>query len=138
MTKPGVTIGYGAVILEALDEYQAFFIRDDEDTRREATAAMMMAIASGAQPVGALQAVIVEGVLTTNWGLVGAAALALTGIAKENWFYIKASKEMAGTRTEMFPLKARTVEDARAEIEALPEVRAMKVRLREKMVETKQ
>jgi hypothetical protein len=115
---PEDAIGYGCIVVPALDEYQGFFIRDNQNLNREATTVMMMAMAVGVNPVGALQAVIVECVLTKDWGKVAAAALALAGLTKQKFFWIKASKEPEGTRTEMFPLKATTAEEARLEIDA--------------------
>lgn len=123
---PTDCIGYGAVIVPALDEYQGFFIRDNDTIQPHATTAMMTAMVSGAHPVGALQAVIVEGVLNKNFGLVGAAALALVGFTKMKFFVILGNKEPEGTRTEMRSLKARTIEEARAEIESMPEVEKLK------------
>jgi hypothetical protein len=77
-------------------------------------------------------------VLTKDWSKVATLALALTGISKMNFWWIKASKEPEGTRTEMFPLKATTVEEARAEIDALPEVIDIKHRLVESLRQPKQ
>lgn len=145
MPKPDLTpptpescIGYGCVVVPELDEYQAFFIRENESITREATTVMMMAMATGAHPIGSLQAVIVDGVLKKEWGQVACASLALTGLTKHKFFWIKASKEPEGTRSEMFPLKATTVEDARAEINALPEVIELKQRLMASLGQRKQ
>lgn len=126
---PVNTIGYGCVVVPDLDEYQGFFIVNDENKWAEANTVMLLAMAAGAHPIGALQAVIVEAVLTKDWGRAGVTALALASLTKHHFFWIKASKEAEGTRSEMFPLKATTVEEARAEIDTLPEVIALKKRL---------
>jgi hypothetical protein len=124
---PADAIGYGCVVVPDLDEYQGFFIRDNDMTcRRETNTVMLFAMGSGAHPIGALQAVCVDAVLKKDWGQLGIASLALASLTKHKFFWIKASKEPEGTRSEMFPLKATTVEEARAEIDRLPEVIELK------------
>lgn len=136
MTK---VIGYGAVIIPHLDEFQGFFLVEDAALDREAVKMQMMALAT--QPssvIGALQAVIVEGVVTHKQHVAGIGARALWGITKEPFFYIEATKEAKGTHTQMHVLKATTVEDAQAEIHNLPQVIAIKQRLLETLQRPKQ
>jgi hypothetical protein len=123
---PEDAIGYGCVVVPELNEYQGFFICDNADMRRETNTIMLFAMGSGAHPIGALQAVCVDAVLKKDWGQLAIASLALASMSKHKFFWIKASKERAGTRSEMFPLKAATVEEARAEIDRLPEVIELK------------
>ena len=132
------TIGYGAVVLPALNEFQGFYLVDDPILHKDAVKAQMMALLAGPDNIiGALQATVVEGIVTKNFTLTGTAALALHGITKMKFFWIKATKEPGGTRTEMFPLKATTLEDAQHEVNHLPEVLAIKKRLRVEMMKPK-
>lgn len=135
---PPHTIGYGAVVLPHLDEFQGFFIVDDPALHKHAVMAQFTAILSmPSGAIGALQAAIVEGVITHNFGMVGATALALHGITKVPYFWIKASKEAEGTRTEMFPLEAQSIRAAQIEINKLPLVMDIKARLRVGMAKRK-
>lgn len=139
MTDQGDVIGYGAVVLPHLNEFQGFFLVQSEAIDREALKVQMMALAT--QPTGvhgALQAVIVEGVVTKNWSAVAAAARALHGVTKEPFFYIEATREFGGTRTQMHTLKAKTVEEAQQEIHNLPAVTEIKQRLIAEMHQRKQ
>lgn len=131
-------VGYGCVIVPDLNEYQGFFINNDEVLWREANTTMLFAMASGVSPIGALQAVCVDAVLNKDWPRLGVTALALASLTKQYFFVIKASKEPEGTRSQMVELKARSVEDARREIETLPEVIALKGRLMDELRKTKQ
>lgn len=137
---PPNTIGYGVVIVPALDEYQGMFIVDNEVIRPEAIklqlAAMMNAPRSN--PIGALQAAVVEGVITKNTQLTAAAAFALHGMTREKFWVITATMASGGTYTDMKIMAATTVEEARAEVEAMPEVVALKERLRGAIRERKQ
>jgi N-formylglutamate amidohydrolase len=135
---PPNTIGYGAVVLPHLDEFQGFFIVDDKALHKDAVMAQFSAILtmpSGA--IGALQATIVEGIITHNFPLVAATALALHGITKMPYFWIKATRESGGTRTEMFPLEAKSIRAAQIEINNLPLVKEIKARLRVGMAKRK-
>lgn len=135
---PPNTIGYGAVVMPHLDEFQGFFLVDDKAFHQQAVQMQMMALAATpVNVVGTLQAALAEGVITKNWALVGTAALALYGITKEKFFWIKASREAEGTRTEMFPLEARSVNAAKIEINKLPLVMEIKARLRVGMAKRK-
>ena len=135
---PEGIIGYGAVVLSHLDEFQGFFIIDDKALHREAVQMQMMALATTPMSViGTLQAAIVEGVIRRNNHLVGVAALALHGVTQEPYFWIKATKESGGTRTEMFPLIAQSVREAQTEINGLPIVQEIKARLRVGMAKRK-
>lgn len=139
MAFPKNTIGYGAVVLPHLDEFQGFFLVDDPALHKEAVMAQMGALM--VQPkgvIGALQATIVEGVVTHRMDIVAAASLALHGITKQKFFWIKATKESGGTRTEMFPLKAESVQAAQIEVNNLPLVLEIKDRLRASMTRRKQ
>src|SRR4051812_16113820 len=98
---PDNAIGYGCVIVKDLDEFQGFFICDSKAIWPDANLAMLMAMGTGAHPIGALQAVCVEAVLTKNWPQLGVYALALTSLTKMNYWVIHASKEAEGTRSEM-------------------------------------
>lgn len=135
---PKDTIGYGCVVVSDLDEYQGFFIRDTEQIRRETNTIMLFAMGSGAHPIGALQAVCVDAVLKKDWGQLAIASLALASLSKHKFFWIKASKEPEGTRSEMFPLKAQTVADAKVEIDGLQDVIDLKRRLMERLRGPKQ
>lgn len=136
---PDCTIGYGAVVLPHLDEFQGFFLVDDPILRREAVTMQMMALATRPMGViGALQAAVVEGIITRNFHLTGVAALALHGVTKMPYFWIKATKEPGGTRTEMFELKALSVNAAKIEVNNLPLVLEMKARLQTQMRKRKQ
>lgn len=139
MSIPPDTIGYGAVVLPHLDEFQGFFLVQDEDLNKQAVMAQMTALAINPAGIhGGLQASIVDRVLNRDWHGVGVLALALWGITKEPYFYIKATKEAEGTRTQMFVLKAESVHDAQIEINNLPEVLAIKKRLRKAIQKRKQ
>jgi hypothetical protein len=130
ISNPDGTIGYGAVIMSHLDEFQGFFLVQNEAVDREAVKMQMMALATQPEGIhGALQAVIVEGVVTKRWDVVAAGARALWGITKEPYFYIEATKEGGGTRTQMHVLKARSVEAAQIEVNHLPQVLEIKERL---------
>lgn len=126
---PPNAIGYGCVIVKDLDEYQGFFIVDDESLWRQANTVMAMAMACGGHPIGAIQAIIADGVLNRAWSQVAIAALALSSLSKHKFFVIHAAKEPMGFRTSMEPLKATTVEAARDEINSMPEVMDLKFRL---------
>lgn len=132
------TIGYGAVVLPALNEFQGFYLVDDPILHKDAVKAQMMAMLGGPDNIiGALQATVVESVLMKNALLTCTTALALHGITKMKFFWIKASKEKGGTRSEMFPLKATTIEQAQHEVNHLPEVLEIKKRLRVEMMKPK-
>jgi len=135
---PETCIGYGCVVVPSLNEYQGFFINDTPDLRSQINRTVGLAVMTGQHPIGALQAVIVDRALNRDWTRVGVTALALANLTKVNFFWIKAEREPEGTRTEMFPLNATTVEEARAEIDAIPEVIELKRRLVESLRQPKQ
>lgn len=137
MSAPEGTIGYCAVIIPALDEYQGVFIVDNDEMRPQSVMTMLTAGMTGGHPIGTLQAAMVEGVITRNMGLTGAAALALHGLTKESYFVIIGGKEGNGYRTNMVPLRADNIPDARMEIEAMPAVIELKERLRTEMQKKK-
>lgn len=129
------TVGYCAVVMPTLDHYQAYFIVDDEGMRANAVAMQvtaMMAIGE-ADPFGTLQAAFAEAALENNQTAVGAAALALKGVAQASYFYVLAEKEPMGTRTSLHKLDATNVDSARRMIENLPEVLEIKRRLLSKL-----
>ncbi len=139
MSIPEGTIGYGAVVLAHLDEFQGFYVVRNDHLDKEAVKLQMAAMVM--QPMnarGALEAAVTEGIVTKNETLTGAAALALWGVTKEPYFYIKATREGDGTRTEMFPLEARSIHAAQIEVNNLPAVLEIKERLRAKMTKRKQ
>lgn len=138
MKIPPHTIGFGAVVFPELNEFQGFFLVDDKALHPYAVKAQMMALAATPNGViGALQATIAEGHLLGRQDLVAATALALHGITKKKFFWIKARKEPGGTTTEMFDLKAKTIDQARKEVNHLPEVLEIKKRLRVEMMKPK-
>lgn len=139
MSIPDNTIGYGAAVLPHLDEFQGFFLVDHPSLHREAVQMQMLSLAATPNGVvGALQAAVVEGVVTKNWHLVGVAALALHGVTKKPYFWIEARKAEGGTFTQMHELEARSIQAAQIEINNLPLVLAMKERLRKDMKKRKQ
>ena len=139
MSIPPGTIGYGAIVMPHLDEFQGFFLVQNEDLNKKAVLAQFTAMAVQPGSVhGALQASIVDRALNHDWPGVAVLALALWGLTKEPYFYIKATKEVDGTRTQMFPLKAQSIQAAQIEINNLPEVLEIKERLRKAMKKRKQ
>ncbi|ARK07518.1 hypothetical protein LAV_00143 [Sphingobium phage Lacusarx] len=138
MTPPN-TIGFGAVVIPSLDEFQGFYLIDDKALHQSAVMAQMAAVILGGPggAIGALQATIVEGYIQKRQDLIAANALALHGITKKPYFWIKATIESEGTRTEMFELKATTPDEARIEVNHLPEVLEIKKRLRVEMMKPK-
>jgi hypothetical protein len=130
-------IGYGCVVVPDLDEYQAFFIRDNKALWPRGHGRHDHGDGSGAHPIGALQAVCVESVLTKDWGRV-ASPPSLSPVDQAQVLLDQGVEGAEGTRTEMFPLKAMTVEEARVEIDALPEVIELKRRLVEQLAQPKQ
>lgn len=134
----GKVYGYGAIILPELDEFQGFFLTENEAIDREAVKVQMMALA--AQPTNiaaAIEAVMVEGYITGKEYLVAAGARALWGLKKKSFFYIVARKELGGTRTELFDLHATTVDEAKEEVNNLPLVLQIKDNLRTKVKQPK-
>lgn len=133
MTPPD-TVGYCAVVSPQTDFWQGYFIRDNHSIRQGAQQMQMMAMmmASHANPYGSLQAVLAEGALAGNSAAIASAALALRG-SDTPYFYVLAQVEPNGTTTSLHQIDAASVEEARAKIEAAPEVVAIKKRLTERM-----
>lgn len=87
--------------------------------------------------IGALQASVVQAYVEGKEDNLMVQALALHGITKKAYFWIKASIESEGTRTEMFELQSRSPSEASLEINNLPEVLEIKKRLRVEMMKPK-
>jgi hypothetical protein len=125
-------IGYGAVIVSDLNQYQGFFIRDNEAIRAVANELIrnsVMAEAEGFNRFGALQAAAVEAVLSDNQPLLGAAALALVAQGGHHYFVIHGVREPEGTRTTLVTLHSNTVDEARDEINNSPLIKSIQRRL---------
>lgn len=136
--KPAaVTVGYCAVVLPHLDHYQAYFIVDTPSARASALEMGLKAmLAMGpARSFGAVQAVLVEGALTSDENVVAGAGLSLRNTSGSNYFYVVATREAHGTRTELHKLEASSPDEARDLINALPEVRAIQERLLKSVME---
>jgi hypothetical protein len=129
MDNPANAIGYCAVILPKIDQWQGYWIVDDPTLSQSAVQAQIMAMASGSHPLGVLQAMMVEASLHNNHTGVGVAALALKGMMQTNYFVVIGDKQSAGTVTSAQPLRSTNIDDARAEIDNLPEVKEIKQRL---------
>lgn len=139
MTIPPGTIGFGAVVLPHLNEYQGFYIVDDPEINKKATLLQMTALATSAgRAEGAIQAVLVESIITKNETLSSYAGRALYGVTKEAFFWIEATREGDGTRTEMHVLEARSIQAAQIEINSLPLVLGIKKRNLHGMMKRKQ
>lgn len=124
-------VGYCAIVMPDIDYYQAAFIIDAPEA---AATALSMSLAAmlkmGPQGVfGAMQAALVEGVLTSNPALISGAGLSLRNSSGNNYFYVVASKDAKGTRTELFEIEADSPEHARDMIHALPQVLDIQRRL---------
>lgn len=125
-------IGYGAVIVSDLNQYQGFFIRDNPAIREVADQLIQnaaMAEAEGINRFGALQAIAVEAVLSDNQPLLGAAALALVSEGGLHYYIIHGVREPEGTRTTLMKMHAKTVDEAQDEVNESPLVRAIQRRL---------
>lgn len=119
--KPTGTIGYFGIVMPADLQFQGFFLVDRPDLQKEAT--LMMMTAMSVQPMavqGALQAALIEGYCTGNQHLIAVAALAFHGIIKDKFFLVRGERLENGTKSEMLPMEARTVEEAREELYAHP------------------
>lgn len=129
----GDKIGYFAAMVETLDQYQGYFIVDTPEMRTAAAAAKTLAIMSGYNPVGTLQATIIESLLTEAHSRAGAAALALRDLTGHSYFVVMGTKLPGGYNTSMEPLVATSIDDARSEIERMPQVIGIKARLMQKI-----
>ena len=125
MSIPNNTIGYSAIIMPDMDEYQGFFLVDDPTTFNAVNMMMLTAVASGSNAYGALQAAMIEGATTGRQDVLNAAARAYSGLTKQRFFYVIGYKEEGGTRTEAIEFKARNIRGARKELESLPIVKAI-------------
>jgi hypothetical protein len=138
MIQPDDTVGYCAVVCPKIDFWQGYFICDIPELREGAAMAQMLSLAlvsaDQANPFGSLQAALTQCAIEAETGKVGALALALKSASKEPFFIILADVGLSGTTTQMIPLKATNVEEARKEIDDNFEVRQIKKRLLTKMV----
>lgn len=129
MSIPNNTIGYCAIIMPAIDEYQGFFLIDDPTTFSQVNMMMLTAVASGVNAYGALQAAMADAALTGREDILKTAARAYSGLSKERFFYVVAEQvEGGGMKTEAIPFKAKTIATCRKELEALPITTAIRER----------
>lgn len=122
-------VGYFGVIVESLNLYQGYHLVETPKIRAAADKAHLLALMSGYSAIGALQAATVEALVWAKEGLAGAAGLALRDLSHESYFVILGQTQPNGYSTRMMPLKADSVEAARAEIESMPQVKGIKARL---------
>lgn len=130
-------IGYFAVVLPREDEYQAFYLRQEDTAEGQATldrAVTAWRKAMGVNPTAqelrhTLAASLAEVYLARS--LVGVAwcAHALRLALKADWFWVEAYPEREGTRTSIHLLAARDPDAARLEIRGLPAVRLIELNL---------
>ncbi len=133
MTIPPNTIGYFAIIMPEEGEFSGAFLTDDPSTNSAVNLLMAGAMASGVNPYGTLAATIVEGATSGRADIVATAARAYSALTKSRYFYVVGRKDSGGTHTEIREFEARTVGDARAELEQVPEVIEIKNRIMERL-----
>jgi hypothetical protein len=158
VSDPNV-VGYCGVIVPSHEFWQGFFIdrrleaeglKTLDRVRRELARIMPVA---GAQPetrkpvpgvadadqtlVGTLAATFVEGAVTQRHELVGVVSAALRALLKTDYFCVLARRDTGGTATEIIALRATTPDEARAEINSLPDVLAIKAKLTEGLLKRK-
>lgn len=131
--EPADTIGYWGVVVPHLDEFQGFYLRANKDIDAMALQMQFAAVGSGVNAIGTLQAAIIEGFTTGRQDILGVAARALYGIVKHKHLIITGTRQAGGTTTEMFVMKATTIDEARDELNAHPLVVALKERLATKV-----
>jgi hypothetical protein len=124
------------VVLPDKDDFQGYYIRDNDTTKATATqllgVSLAMQAAAKMESLGAVQAVLVEGAYLGRSDLIAGAALVLAEATKIRYFAIVAHRDAGGTRTEMLPLDATNVVTARWEFDRLPIVEQIKQRIADK------
>ena len=136
-----VPAGWCAVVLPKENEFQGYFIYNDEVAIKDAHILLggiaelglggiaELGLGAGRAVTGTLEAVLVEGAVTKRPELIMAASTQLLRLTDERFFAVIGAPDPGGTTTERRPLAAQTVEEARALFNALPEVVAIKERI---------
>lgn len=142
MVCPEGAIGYFAVVVPELDFYQGYYITGDA----QLTAAGELLIKSITPVIanqtsdlgdisieGSLQAVIVDRSIRNDTSHMSVAAHSLSKICSENYFVVRGKLLNEGYLTSMEPLEASSPDEAREQINALPDVNQIRDRLLAKM-----
>jgi hypothetical protein len=135
MVSPSNTVGYCAVICPKNDFWQGYFIQETPEAKAGAISLMAVSLATAtmANPYGALQASLTQAAIEQKTGHIASLSLALRGISKSDFFVVIADVGIGGTHSRLVSLDANSVDEARKEIENLPEVQEIKERLLTKL-----
>lgn len=127
-TPPPDTIGYYGIVIPEDDAFSGYYLVKRPEDEQKVMMTMFNAMATP-EPHGALSAVMVEGALTGRPDVTHFAARAYSALTHVRYFVVIGHKEARGTRTEIRELPSESIEAARAGLEALPEVVALKKRI---------
>lgn len=123
------TIGYFGIILPDENEFTGAFLTDGVVSDASVRKMLGMATQLGDYPAGNLSAVMIDGVKLGRPDILLTAALAYAKWSECNWFYVVGHLTDDGTYTEVREFEARTVDEARTELEQVPEVLAIRERI---------
>jgi len=130
-TKPE-TIGYFGIVMPDDDEFSGMFLLKNPADEK-AIMMMMFNVIPMPAPEGALSAIMVEGAMTGRPDLITIAARAYAAMFHKRHFVVIGYREGEGTRTEIRDLPSESLEEARAALNEVPEVVAIKRRIQESL-----
>lgn len=126
--EPSETIGYFGIVMPDDNEFSGMFLLKNPADEK-AIMMMMFNVMPMPAPEGALSAIMVEGAMTGRPDLITIAARAYAAMFHTRHFVVIGYREDKGTRTEIRDLPSDSIDAARAALEAIPEVVAIKLRI---------